>query len=281
MKINPALRKLFEQGLLWSSSERLPYAAPQGKILQALPPAMFSVPEIDVMLPGQGLACGSIHEFALEDELSSKVPYRWHPPLFVVAALLGSTIRLQQESMILQPQHKILAWVGRRCWPTPHLLESISTNSIYLDPPDKSKRLWTIIQLLRCPAVWAVVADGSGFNNLASRRLSFAAQKGGALGLILRPPWELEETSSAHTKWKIAPLCSEKASLRWSLTLLRAKGAAAASVSPPQAAHETLIWPKTWLLEWDKEKNNGKGALCIIDQPHKKHHEQRERRAAA
>ena len=40
------------------------------------------------------------------------------------------------------------------------------------------------------------VADASGLDMGSSRRLQLAAESGGVLGLLVRPPWEVKELSA-------------------------------------------------------------------------------------
>ena len=96
-----------------------------------------------------------------------------------------------------------------------------------------SERLWAIDTALRCRGVTAVVADGTGLNMAATRRLQLAAASTGVLVLLARPPEDLGEISAATTRWSVtrsAPRSGShsghgSAALSWDLTLLRAKGA--------------------------------------------------------
>ena len=62
--------------------------------------------------------------------------------------------------------------------------------------------LWAI-DLARCTAVAAVVADGSRL--AATRRLQLAAESGSALVLCARPPEEIDHLSAATTRWRGRP----------------------------------------------------------------------------
>ncbi len=95
--------------------------------------------------------------------------------------------------------------------------------SVFIDPPDDASRLWAIDLALRCPAVVAVVADGRGFELPQTRRLQLAAEAGAVLGLLGRPPGELERRSTASTRWRVRPVPGPRP--RWAVELLRCKGA--------------------------------------------------------
>ncbi|UCD74810.1 MAG: hypothetical protein JSV91_13605, partial [Phycisphaerales bacterium] len=166
-------------------------------------------------------------------------------------------------------------WIGRRVWPLPRLLvreaggvrdRRLLDCSLFLDPPDRAGRLWAIDVALRCPAVIAVIADGSGLRMAETRRLQLAAEAGrscerravnvqekkipGAggelpgVGLLVRPENELKELSAATTRWLVHPVATTHPHSpprpRWTVRLLRNKAA-------PLAGDEE----QTWLLEWD------------------------------
>ena len=112
--------------------------------------------------------------------------------------------------------------------------------SLFVDPPDANLRLWAVDTALRCPGVTAVVADGSGLGMAATRRLQLAAAAADALVLTARPPNEVRQVSAATTRWIVTRSAGEGACAgdsagnshgdganepRWSMTLLRAKGA--------------------------------------------------------
>lgn len=103
--------------------------------------------------------------------------------------------------------------------------------------PRPGRKLWAIDTALRCPGVTAVVADGSGLDMAASRRLQLAAARSGALVLLARPPAERGEISAATTRWRVTREESPEIAdgdegfaptargVRWRAELLRAKGA--------------------------------------------------------
>ncbi|NNF43958.1 MAG: hypothetical protein HKO59_08580 [Phycisphaerales bacterium] len=107
--------------------------------------------------------------------------------------------------------------------PETHLLR----RSLFVDPTSDADRLWTIDLALRCPAVSVVVADGRGLTMAASRRLQLAAEAGGTIGLIARPPEERTMPSSAATRWWVGPAWSPSSRPRWHLQALRCKAVVA------------------------------------------------------
>lgn len=179
------------------------------------------------------LTWATIHEWTLAgmDRLG------WIPPLLILSHLARSALQARHP-------HTIVLWVGQRCWPYPLGLGDggldLLRRSIFLDTPDHNARLWAIDLALRSPAVAVVVADGSGLDMAASRRLQLAAEAGGAMGLLARPEVEIRLPSTAATRWKVCPVPSPALQPRWALQLLRCRGA--------RARNQT----RTWIVERDR-----------------------------
>ncbi|MCA9285396.1 MAG: hypothetical protein KDA22_09290, partial [Phycisphaerales bacterium] len=140
----------------------------------------------------------------------------------------GGDSRRTAERMGPAMPAKVVLWIGRACWPgmrsmtRPRVIpvpvpvprrdsdrhidmqdRTLLNRSLLLDAHDASERLWAIDLGLRCPAVAAVIADASGFDMGATRRLQLAAEAGGALAILARPPWELSRLSAASTRWRV------------------------------------------------------------------------------
>lgn len=208
----------------------------------------FGIPEIDQAI---SLSTGQVHEWALEDSFSSQGKNFWYPPLQIISHLVGSYISTDKNLLT-----GVVAWVGKKCWPSPQTLNLTFPSDkiwpwkkhfLFLTPSNKEERLWSIIQLLRSSAVLAVIADGSGFNLTATRRLQLACEERVPLLFLMRPPWELKLPSSGRTKWSLTPLNSQSNQPAWQLELVKAKG---------------NVSPLSWKIEWVEE--NGKSALYLL-----------------
>ncbi|MFN8389969.1 MAG: hypothetical protein U0136_06740 [Bdellovibrionota bacterium] len=237
------LKQLMAEGRIWFGKQSATSPRPRRR-LRSEQLATFGISAIDNALPEGGLSFGAVHEWSFECEVTSKQKKLWYAPTTVVTSVLRQTLNENEFH-----EKQLIAWVGERIWPTPHILKLTSPadswswekHAIFLRPRSKEKNLWSIIQLLRSPATLAVIADGSGLNLIATRRIQLAAQKHNALCFLIRPPWELASPSTALTKWRIEPEKSD-AEERWKLWLLSAKG---------------LPAPLHWQLEW-REDDNGK-----------------------
>ena len=171
------------------------------------------------------MARGAIHEwFGLAGP--NPASRGWTPPLGILIHLAWQA--LEQASSDSSGR---VIWIGRRIWPHPRALiretegqaRRLLCCSVFIDPPDDASRLWAIDLALRCPAVVAVVADGRGLELPQTRRLQLAAESGAVLGLLGRPPGELERRSTASTRWRVRPAPGPRP--RWAVELLRCKGA--------------------------------------------------------
>lgn len=190
-----------------------------------------------------GLAAGALHEWFGAGEPDGS----WSPPLSVLVHLAW---RALEEAERRDRPGRVL-WIGRRVWPYPRAMigdhsvratdaglalgrldederpedpRRLFERSVLVDAGPAAQRVWAIDLALRCPAVTAVLADASGLDMAATRRLQLAAEAGGGLGLLARPPHEQNELSVASTRWRIRRTRSgTEAEPRWALVMLRCK----------------------------------------------------------
>jgi hypothetical protein len=193
-----------------------------------------------------GLAVGAIHEW-FGAEGAAGTDGAWSPPL---ALLIHLAWRALTEAEERDRAGRVL-WIGRRVWPYPRALvgdlglratdgglelarleaeerpadpRRLLERSILVDVARPQQRVWALDLALRCPAVTAVVADASGLDMAATRRLQLAAEAGGGLGLLARPPREESELSVAATRWRVRRARSGTAATpRQALVMLRCK----------------------------------------------------------
>lgn len=206
---------------------------------------------IDGALPGGGLRRGAVHEWiglAEDPGAGGSSSDGWTPALSVLQHLAQRSIGEERGTW--------LAWVGRAVWPSGHALmradAGLIERSLFVDAPDSRARLWAIDLVLRSEAFACVVADGSGLTTAATRRLQLAAEEGGSLGHLARPPNERRTLSAASTRWLLTRRASAEEFQRWSVELLRCKG-----------AHPDPRTPTSWMLDRDHET----GRIGVSAQP--------------
>jgi protein ImuA len=164
---------------------------------------------------------------------------------------------LAAQSTHRESSRGLVVLIGRRCWPSAWAIRRVGLDldrCIFADPRDEDQRLWAIDQSLRCPGVSAVLADASGLDMAASRRLQLAAEAGGGLGLLARPPSEVKSLSAAATRWVVRPRVSETKHVSWSVELRRCKAGSLWSGARAGSVRE-------WVLEWNESWTGGQ-AVC-------------------
>ncbi len=206
-----ALEELLENGSLWSGGKacRSPSVRGRGESVS------FGVPEIDSALAFGGLERGAVHEFCCEGSLEV--------PMGMLAALAVQSSR----------EGRYTIWVGRQCRPDPVFIrnllprskaEDFLSHSLFIDPPDQKKILWSVEAALRSPAVSAVTAFLNNISFPLSRRLSLSAKNAQTLGLFAVPPAALLAPTAASTVWQVRPAVSPSLYPRFELSLLKQKG---------------------------------------------------------
>lgn len=167
-----------------------------------------------------GLPLGAVHEWCTSLQTSCSNTRKYPatkstrsaaPPLSIITAILRANLaHSTQGNSVSDP--RLVLWIGKNCWPTPHLLAQAShsgvdllSRSLFIEPPDSKTKLWAIDAALRSPGVFGVVAQCRGLSITMSRRFSLAASQGGTIGFIVRPEKEFTLPSAAMSRWKVSP----------------------------------------------------------------------------
>lgn len=209
------------------------------------------IPAIDSALPGNGLRRGGVHEWiGTCDPAPTRTTDRRWSPAFTLLITIAHSVAAERQGA-----GRRLVWVGEQIWPyAPSLARGPSgcrvmlDHSLFVRSMTAADRLWTADMALRSRAPGAVIVDGSTFDLAATRRLQLAAEAGGVLCLLARPPWEQGVLSAATSRWRVSRAISPSVTGRWSVELLRCKG-----MQP--AAHGD----RSWVLERD----DATGALRV------------------
>jgi hypothetical protein len=70
---------------------------------------------------------------------------------------------------------------------------------------DPKESLWAAEQMLRCPLFGAVLGWPATITDRNVRRLQLAAEAGGSLGILYRPPRAARELSPAALRLRLSP----------------------------------------------------------------------------
>jgi protein ImuA len=215
-------------------------------------------PATDETLPRGGLACGAVHEWLgvsagndhnasardtdLHNAPQNASPRRtWTPPLGLMIHLARRMATDAADALRSAPSARRIAWIGPKIWPYPIALcggaSPLLSASLFIRVERADDRLFAALLVLRSRGAGVVVIDGSGLDLTATRRLQHAAEAGGALCLLARPPWEQDCLSAAQTRWRVRAAPSwNRNRQRWIVELLRCKGL------PPARSEAGRLW---------------------------------------
>lgn len=168
---------------------------------------------IDRLLPGQALPLGAVHE----------VLYRNYPtlPLFFPAFLAHRAAAAKAASS--PGQSPLIVWADptHTFYPPAAQQLGIDLQHLYiLRPRSEKDEIAMVGECMVCQAVAAVVAPCTTLTQLDARRLQLAAERGGGIGILLRPAGKASATYAAATRWLISPAPGERTLQRWKLQLL-------------------------------------------------------------
>ena len=97
---------------------------------------------------------------------------------------------------------------------------------IALQPANHADAIWGLAQVLRCPAVGAVIAEVGTLEDRVARKLQLAAEQGGGLGIFLRDARSARvQPSWADVQWLVRSSMQYQDDIRWfNLELARCSG---------------------------------------------------------
>lgn len=171
----------------------------------------------DAIAPNGGLAWGAVHELLTD--------HRDRPPLTVAAFFARCAARQRQG---------VISWCDSRgggLYPPALAAMGIPLDRLLLlRAKNFTDKFWATAE---CAGCRGVVATISGFHHnylsrVQVRRLQLATERGGGLGVILRPLKEKQRRSSpayaAATRWLVRPVAGDASVRRWELRLIHGHG---------------------------------------------------------
>ncbi|MFT3784780.1 MAG: hypothetical protein QM770_01265 [Tepidisphaeraceae bacterium] len=101
----------------------------------------------------------------------------------------------------------------------------VAVDRCYLLRPRPGQLLEVVADCLRCPGVGAVVAMlPARLSRVEARRLQLAAERGGGLGLMVRPLGAGSDIYAAARRWLVEPAPGELGIQRWRVQLVHGHG---------------------------------------------------------
>lgn len=182
------------------------------------------LPAIDDLMPSGGLARGAVHELLTE-------PGHGLPLTFAV--ILAKASVATQESPAALPRDSSPARNGAVIWCDPEgtlyppavAARGIPLQRLYiLRPPTAKDLVWATAECLGCRGVSATVAPLGRLSRVEARRLQLAAERGGGVGLLLRPYGKASAEYAAATRWLVGPYPGGRTTQCWKIQLIHGHG---------------------------------------------------------
>ena len=194
------------------------------------------LPALDALPPGGALARGAVHEILSEESHGT--------PLFLAMLLArgclegGGVVEWMGNSLTPPPHHsptQPLCSTGAVIWCDPNgtlYPPALAAHGIPLErlfllhPRAAADQTWAVAECLRCRGVAAVVASiDYRLSRVEARRLQLSAERGGGVGLLLRPAnRSISAEHAAVTRWLVRPAPGERTVQRWSVQLIHGHG---------------------------------------------------------
>jgi len=180
--------------------------------------------------PNATFPTGALHEFISDskEDLSATSGF--------ITAMLASLVS----------SDGVVVWISsyRKLFPPGLQVFGVNPDRILFIYVPAREVLWAMEEVLKCPALAAVVGELRNLSFTESRRLQLAVEKSNVTGFVLRTPGPATGTTACVSRWKITSLPSTPVDelpgigyIHWRAELMRVRN-----------GH-----PRAWNLEW---KNN-------------------------
>lgn len=220
---------------------------PGGEELPAIassqvPSFSTGLPALDALAPGGALRRGAVHEILSEPTDGTPLFFamllarcavgsgekKWRVERGggkkrAAAAPSPSTLHppLSTSSLIwCDPWHEV--------YPPALAAQGINLEKLFLlQPKTIAEQTWAVGECLKCRGVGAVVAEvrpPHSLTRVEARRLQLSAERGGGVGLLLRPAGKLSAEHAAATRWLVRPMPGERTVQRWEVQLVHGHG---------------------------------------------------------
>jgi len=131
-----------------------------------------------------------------------------------------------------------------------------------LHPRNHQEELWAIGECLASAGVSVVVASLGSLTQVEARRLQLAAERGGTVGLIIRPTGKTSEIYASVTRTLITPAPATATSQRWNLQVIHGQGCQVGKGITLEYNREEHFMHTTSQLEHHKTVAPAKARAC-------------------
>ena len=196
---------------------------------------------LDALPPGGAFARGAVHEILTGEGHGT--------PLFL-AMVLAKSGTAGAAIVWCDPKGTI--------YPPALAAHGVPLEQLFLlHPRAAADQTWAVAECLRCKGVAAVVACVDyRLSRVEARRLQLSAERGGGVGILLRPAdRSLCAEHAAVTRWLVRPVPGERTVQRWNVQLVHGHGGRVG-----QAV----------ILEYSRETNRVRAVEQLADRPAEK-----------
>jgi len=95
---------------------------------------------------------------------------------------------------------------------------------LILWPKNEKDELWALTECLRCRGVGVALACPKSLSTIEARRLQLAAERGGGVGILLRPAAAAATPYAAATRWLVRAVGGQRTVQKWKVQLIHGHG---------------------------------------------------------
>jgi protein ImuA len=204
-----------------------------------VPSFRTGLPALDALAPGGGFQRGAVHEILSGP--SDGTPLFFAMLLAACGAGFRPALGGRQDACTTSS----IIWCdpGRSLYPPALVAHGIDLGRLLLLKPNSDAELtWAVGECLKCRGVGAVVAEVKPqhrLTRLEARRLQLSAERGGGVGLLLRPAGKVSAEHAAATRWLVRPAPGERTIQRWVVQLVHGHGGRVGGVVILEHSRET------------------------------------------
>ena len=176
---------------------------------------------VDALLPPGGFCGGAIHEVLSSTDL----------PALLLPILMARAAA----------EHGWVAWcdLSRQFYPPAAAALGLPLGKLLVLRPEGRDELWAMSECLACKGISACVMPLGRVGRVAVRRLQLAAERGGGIGIALRPAAAISWPYAAATRWMVRPATGERMIQRWHMELIHGHGGRVGQSVLLEMSHET------------------------------------------
>jgi protein ImuA len=202
-----------------------------------VPSFRTGLPALDGLAPGGALRRGAVHEILSGPSDGT--------PLFFAMLLARAACGAGFQPASRGRHCTTTIWCdpGRSLYPPALAAHGIDLDRLLLLKPNSDAELtWAVGECLKCRGVGAVVAEVKPRHHLSrleARRLQLSAERGGGVGILLRPAGKVSAEHAAATRWLVRPAPGERTVQRWAVQLIHGPGGRVGGVVILEHSRET------------------------------------------